>query len=71
LRRWIVLALAKLWENYEEAKLAAIKENAQEKLCHLLQDPCPEVCSNMCFVHIFLLLTDLLFFTFTDECLCL
>jgi len=43
LRRWVVFALAKFWENYEEAKWAAIKEGAHEKLCSLLQDPVPEV----------------------------
>jgi regulator-associated protein of mTOR len=43
LRRWVVLALAKLWENYEDAKSVAIKEGAHEKLCLLLQDGCPEV----------------------------
>lgn len=43
LRRWVVFALAKFWENYEEAKWAAIKDGAHEKLCSLLQDPVPEV----------------------------
>jgi regulatory associated protein of mTOR len=43
LRRWVVFALAKLWENYEEAKWAAIREAAHEKLCILLTDPVPEV----------------------------
>lgn len=43
LRRWVVFALAKLWENYEEAKWAAIRELAHEKLCILLTDPVPEV----------------------------
>jgi len=43
LRRWVVLALAKLWENHREGKRIAIKENAHEKLCGLLTDPVPEV----------------------------
>jgi regulator-associated protein of mTOR len=43
LRRWIVFCLAKLWENYEDAKDAAVQEKAHEKLCSLLTDPVPEV----------------------------
>lgn len=43
LRRWVVFCLAKLWENYEEAKDVAVAEKAHEKLCSLLTDPVPEV----------------------------
>lgn len=43
LRRWVVFCLAKLWENYEEAKDHAVNEKAHEKLCSLLTDPVPEV----------------------------
>ena len=46
LRQWILLCLAKLWENYDEAKTFAVKENAHEKICALLVDPVPEVNSN-------------------------
>ncbi|EFA82813.1 WD40 repeat-containing protein [Heterostelium album PN500] len=42
-RRWMILCMAKMWENFEEAKWVAIKENAHEKLCLLLTDICPEV----------------------------
>ncbi|EGC38984.1 hypothetical protein DICPUDRAFT_148338 [Dictyostelium purpureum] len=42
-RRWMILCMAKMWENFEEAKWAAIKECAHEKLCLLLTDVCPEV----------------------------
>ena len=43
LRTWLVLALAKLWDDYEEAKVAAVVESAHERLCALLSDPVPEV----------------------------
>jgi len=43
LRKWSVLALAKLWEGFEEAKVIGIKLNAHERLCLLLTDPVPEV----------------------------
>lgn len=43
LRRWCVFCLAKLWENHEEGKKAAIVENAHVQLCGLLTDPVPEV----------------------------
>eukprot|EP01100_Stratorugosa_tubuloviscum_P007836 TRINITY_DN3221_c3_g1_i1.p1 TRINITY_DN3221_c3_g1~~TRINITY_DN3221_c3_g1_i1.p1 ORF type:complete len:1304 (-),score=597.25 TRINITY_DN3221_c3_g1_i1:1059-4970(-) len=43
LRKWAVICLAKLWENFEDAKIAAIKESAQEKICALLSDSSPEV----------------------------
>lgn len=43
LRKWSVLCISKLWEDYEEAKAAGIKENAHERLCTLLTDPIPEV----------------------------
>ncbi|KAF2073039.1 hypothetical protein CYY_005655 [Polysphondylium violaceum] len=42
-RRWMVLCIAKMWENSEEAKWAAIKESAHEKVCLLLTDTTPEV----------------------------
>jgi len=43
LRRWVVFCLAKLWENYEDAKEVAVQEKAHERLCSLLTDPVPEV----------------------------
>lgn len=43
LRRWVVFCLAKLWENYEDAKDVAVAEKAHEKLCSLLTDPVAEV----------------------------
>eukprot|EP00339_Tiarina_fusa_P008681 CAMPEP_0117002690 /NCGR_PEP_ID=MMETSP0472-20121206/4270_1 /TAXON_ID=693140 ORGANISM="Tiarina fusus, Strain LIS" /NCGR_SAMPLE_ID=MMETSP0472 /ASSEMBLY_ACC=CAM_ASM_000603 /LENGTH=870 /DNA_ID=CAMNT_0004703111 /DNA_START=1121 /DNA_END=3733 /DNA_ORIENTATION=- len=42
-RRWSILCVAKLWEDYNEAKWVAIRENAHEKLCSLLTDPSAEV----------------------------
>jgi regulator-associated protein of mTOR len=42
-RRYVVLAMAKLWENHEEGKKQAIKEKIHEKLCSLLSDPVAEV----------------------------
>jgi regulator-associated protein of mTOR len=42
-RRWTCFCLAKLWEEYEDAKLCAIRESAHEKLYMLLTDPIPEV----------------------------
>lgn len=43
IRRWSILCLAKLWEDYNEAKWVAARENTHEKLCLLLTDPVPEV----------------------------
>ncbi|KAL6040813.1 regulatory-associated protein of TOR 1 [Balamuthia mandrillaris] len=43
LRRWLCLCLGKLWQQYDEAKRVAIKENAHKRLCALLTDPIPEV----------------------------
>lgn len=42
-RQWCCLCLGKLWENHDEAKWIAIREQAQQKLCTLLTDSCPEV----------------------------
>ncbi len=41
--RWLVLCMGKLWESFEEAKWAAVREGAIERLCSLLTDPVPEV----------------------------
>lgn len=43
LRRWTALCLAKLWENFDEAKWAALRDGAHKRLCSLLTDPSPEV----------------------------
>jgi regulator-associated protein of mTOR len=43
LRKWLVLCMGKLWESFEEAKWAAVRESAHERLCTLLTDPVPEV----------------------------
>lgn len=41
LRRWLLLCLGKVWESFEEAKWAAIRESAHERVCSLLTDPVP------------------------------
>ncbi|MBY0308035.1 MAG: hypothetical protein K2Q09_04760, partial [Phycisphaerales bacterium] len=43
LRRWVILCLGKLWEDNEEARWAAVRESAHERLCGLLTDSVPEV----------------------------
>ena len=43
LRKWVALCLAKLWEDYDEAKWVAVRELAHQRLCVLLTDPAPEV----------------------------
>lgn len=42
LRRWTALCLAKLWEDFEEAKWIALREGSHKRLCSLLTDPSPE-----------------------------
>jgi len=42
-RRWLIFCLAKLWEDNEDSKWAAIRAGAHERLCSLLTDPVPEV----------------------------
>ncbi|ELR12837.1 regulatory-associated protein of mTOR, putative [Acanthamoeba castellanii str. Neff] len=42
LRRWIALCMAKLWEGFDEAKWAALRDGAHKRLCSLLTDPAPE-----------------------------
>eukprot|EP01130_Rhizamoeba_saxonica_P006831 TRINITY_DN2737_c0_g1_i1.p1 TRINITY_DN2737_c0_g1~~TRINITY_DN2737_c0_g1_i1.p1 ORF type:complete len:1142 (-),score=234.17 TRINITY_DN2737_c0_g1_i1:1851-5132(-) len=42
-RRWIVLLLGKVWENYDEGRVHAIEKKIHESLCELLQDPVPQV----------------------------
>lgn len=48
-RRWVVLCLGKLWEDFEDGKWAAVKENAPKLLCPLLTDPVPEVRASAIF----------------------
>lgn len=43
LRRWVVLCLAKLWEDFPEAKKQATELKCPETLCGLLRDPIAEV----------------------------
>jgi regulator-associated protein of mTOR len=43
LRRWCVFCLGRLWEQHEDAKRAAVNEQAHERLCALLTDDAPEV----------------------------
>eukprot|EP01116_Phalansterium_solitarium_P015860 TRINITY_DN354_c0_g2_i1.p1 TRINITY_DN354_c0_g2~~TRINITY_DN354_c0_g2_i1.p1 ORF type:complete len:1471 (+),score=651.08 TRINITY_DN354_c0_g2_i1:184-4596(+) len=44
LRKWLVLLLAKLWESYEDAKWAAIRDGLMpDRLCQLLTDPDAQV----------------------------
>ena len=35
--------IARLWDDFQEAKWAGIRESAHERLCVLLTDPVPEV----------------------------
>lgn len=39
----MLICLAKLWDNFEEAKEEAIREQAHVSLCSMLQDADPEV----------------------------
>lgn len=41
--KWIILCLAKLWENFDEAKAAAIRESAHEKLQPFITSNVPEI----------------------------
>jgi hypothetical protein len=43
LRQWVTLCLAKLWEDFDEAKWTAIREQAHQRICVLLTDPVAEV----------------------------
>lgn len=43
LRQWSCLCLSQMWNNFPEAKVYAVKEQAPERLCQLLSDPVPEV----------------------------
>jgi hypothetical protein len=43
LRRWCVFCLGRLWEQHEDAKRAAVHEQAHERLCALLTDDEPDV----------------------------
>lgn len=43
LRQWACLCLSQLWNNNQDAKLLAIREDAIEKVSELLEDPVPEV----------------------------
>lgn len=42
-RKWMCLCLAKLWENFDDAKRIAIDDNVPQLLYVLLQDDYPEV----------------------------
>ena len=50
LRRWVTLCLAKLWEDFDEAKWVAVRELAHQRLCVLLTDPVPEVILQFLFL---------------------
>lgn len=43
LRQWACLCLAQLWNNNNDAKILALRENAIERVLELLDDPVPEV----------------------------
>ena len=43
LRRWIILCIAKLWENNAQIKYVLVKENIHTQLSSMLTDPIPEV----------------------------
>ena len=47
-RLWMCLLCAVLWQNYEEAKMAAIREGIMDKLKLLLRDSVPEVRAAAC-----------------------
>ncbi|RDD45269.1 Regulatory-associated protein of mTOR [Trichoplax sp. H2] len=43
LRQWVVLCLGYEWNGYDPARWCAVRDNAYEKLSHLLADECVEV----------------------------
>lgn len=43
LRKWFAICLGNLWHNYDNARWAATRDLAYEKLYPLLKDPAPEV----------------------------
>ena len=43
LRQWVVLCLGYEWHGYDPARWCAVRDNAYEKLYHLLSDDCVEV----------------------------
>eukprot|EP00002_Diphylleia_rotans_P037867 TRINITY_DN8515_c0_g1_i2.p1 TRINITY_DN8515_c0_g1~~TRINITY_DN8515_c0_g1_i2.p1 ORF type:complete len:916 (+),score=160.58 TRINITY_DN8515_c0_g1_i2:65-2812(+) len=43
LRQWLCMCLGKLWENHEEAKKTALRENSQDRLLTLLSDNIAQV----------------------------
>jgi regulator-associated protein of mTOR len=43
LRKWMCLLLGKLWQEHEDAKVAAVVMALPEKLCGVIADPVPEV----------------------------
>uniref|UniRef100_A0A8D8TJF2 Regulatory-associated protein of mTOR n=1 Tax=Cacopsylla melanoneura TaxID=428564 RepID=A0A8D8TJF2_9HEMI len=43
LRQWLVICLARLWNNYDKARWCGVRDSAHEKLYALLKDPIPEV----------------------------
>ncbi|KAG7303144.1 hypothetical protein JYU34_013176 [Plutella xylostella] len=43
LLRWLCAALARLWQRYDDARWAGVRDNAHEKLAPLLTHPDPDV----------------------------
>ncbi|XP_054282022.1 regulatory-associated protein of mTOR-like isoform X2 [Macrosteles quadrilineatus] len=43
MRQWLALCLARLWDNYDQARWCGVRDVAHEKLYVLLNDPVPEV----------------------------
>ncbi|GFO38269.1 regulatory-associated protein of mtor [Plakobranchus ocellatus] len=43
LRQWLILCLAKVWTNFDNARWCGVRDQAHEKLSKLLSDPEPEV----------------------------
>lgn len=43
LKQWLALCLARLWEDYEQARWCGVRDSAHEKLYALLDDDSPEV----------------------------
>lgn len=43
LKRWLVIGLGRLWNDFDAARWQAIRYNAADSLFELLADPVPEV----------------------------
>lgn len=43
LRQWLAICLGRIWENFDDARWIGARNNADEKLFLLLEDPVPDV----------------------------